>query len=88
MTYRFRVIFEPEEEGGYHAWCPSLRAHSFGETLDEAKTNIQEAIEVAVESLLAHGEEVPYDRIEKQVLLPIEIIGDPDNRSARMPQHV
>lgn len=87
MVYRFRVIFEPEEEGGYHAWCPSLRAHSFGETLDGAKTNIQEAIEVAVESLLAHGEEVPYDRIEQQVLLSVEVFEDPTTHAVRAHQY-
>lgn len=51
MDYQYRLIIEPEEEGGYHAWCPTLHAHSFGDTLDEARTNIQEAIECAIESL-------------------------------------
>jgi len=52
--HNYRVIFEPEEKGGYHAWCPTLRAHSFGDTLDDAKMNIQEAVECAIESLMSH----------------------------------
>lgn len=59
-TQNFRVIFEPEKEGGYHAYCPTLRGcHSYGETLDEAKKNIAEAIEAYLESLAKHGEEIP-----------------------------
>jgi len=71
--YNYRVIFEPEEKGGYHAWCPTLRAHSFGDTLDDAKINIQEAVECAIESLLSHNEYVPQDRLEKQILAPVQV---------------
>ncbi len=71
--YQYRVILEPEKEGGYHVWCPTLRAHSFGDTFDEAKTNIQEAIECAIESLLSHSEPVPQDRLEEQILAPVQV---------------
>jgi predicted RNase H-like HicB family nuclease len=43
----FEVIFEPEAEGGYHAFCPQLKGcHSFGEAMEEARRNIKEAIEL------------------------------------------
>lgn len=48
---RFEVIFEPEEEGGYHVFCPLLKGcHSYGETREEARKKIAEAIELWLES--------------------------------------
>lgn len=53
---RFEVIFEPEEEGGYHAFCPLLKGcHSYGATEDEARANIAEAIELWLESAAELG---------------------------------
>ena len=46
IVEQFEVLLEPEEEGGYHVWCPRLRGcHSEGETREEAIANIREAIE-------------------------------------------
>lgn len=43
---KFKVILEPEEEGGYSVHCPVLKGcHSQGETEEEALENIKEAIE-------------------------------------------
>lgn len=57
---RYTVILEEEAEGGFHAFCPALvGCHSQGESLDEAMANIREAIELYLESLLAHGEPIP-----------------------------
>lgn len=48
---RFEVVFEPEDSGGYHVSCPLLKgSHSFGETKNEARKNIAEAIELWLES--------------------------------------
>ena len=42
---RFPVVVFQEETGGFSVVCPSLPGcHSQGETLDEALTNIREAI--------------------------------------------
>jgi len=60
MDYHFTVLFEKEDEGGYHAFCPALKGcNTQGETLTEAMENINEAVELYVESLLEHGEPVP-----------------------------
>ena len=49
---RLRVILEPSEEGGYTALVPSLPGCiSEGETRDEVLQNIQEAIELYLESI-------------------------------------
>lgn len=60
IRQRFTVVIEASEEGGYHAWCPSLPGcHSQGDTVEEAKQNIVEAIQCHLESLLEEGKRLP-----------------------------
>lgn len=62
-TLSFSVIYEEDPEGGYVAFVPSLPGcHTQGETIEEAEKNIQEAIELYLESLEAHGEEIPQEK--------------------------
>jgi predicted RNase H-like HicB family nuclease len=57
-----QVILYPIEDGWWGVSCPGLPGcHSQGATRDEALTNIKEAIDAYLESLLAHGEPVPED---------------------------
>ena len=57
-----QVILMPDETGGYVVEVPSLPGcFSQGETVDEALANIREAIALHIESMIAHGEEVPED---------------------------
>ena len=45
-----KVVLEPSEEGGYTVYVPSLPGCiSEGETIEEALTNIKEAIELYLE---------------------------------------
>ncbi len=47
-----KVVLEPSEEGGYTIYVPSLPGCvSEGETIEEALSNIQEAIELYLEPL-------------------------------------
>ncbi len=47
---QLKVVFEPSDEGGYTVYVPSLPGCiSEGETLDEARENIREAIELYLE---------------------------------------
>ncbi|MBI2551846.1 type II toxin-antitoxin system HicB family antitoxin [Candidatus Uhrbacteria bacterium] len=74
LTYT--VLFEQAEEGGYVAYAPLLPGcHSQGETLEEVEVNIQEAIEAYLESLRAHGEEVPVERkiFHGSVTVPVAV---------------
>lgn len=60
-NYQFTVVIEPDE-GGYHAFAPSLPGcHTFGATIDEARANIAEAMELHVESMLKDGETIPIE---------------------------
>jgi predicted RNase H-like HicB family nuclease len=58
MTYQFTVVIEPDE-AGFHAYVPALPGcHTFGDTLDEARTNIVEAMELHIESTQADSEPI------------------------------
>jgi predicted RNase H-like HicB family nuclease len=57
---KYRVLIEPEEDGGYVAEVPTLPGClSQGATRQEALENVKEAIAVYLESLEAHGDPVP-----------------------------
>ena len=57
---KYRVFIEQDEDGVFVAEVPSLPGCiSQGATRTEALKNIQEAIEVYLESLKAHGDPVP-----------------------------
>lgn len=57
---KYDVIFEEAEEGGYTVYVPSLQGCiSEGDTFEEAKKNITEAITVYLESLAKDGNQIP-----------------------------
>ncbi len=59
---RHVILIPDRESGGYVVEVPSLPGcYSQGETQAEAIANIREAIDLHIESLIAHGEEVPDD---------------------------
>ena len=69
MSQSFTVILEAEATGGYHAFCPALKGcHSEGDTEEEAMTNIQEAVELYLESLRAHGDLIPREDVKVRSL--------------------
>jgi predicted RNase H-like HicB family nuclease len=62
LTYDFTIVIEPDTNG-FHAFVPSLQGcHSHGNTLEEARKNIAEAIELHVECLIEDGEEIPVEK--------------------------
>lgn len=61
-TYQFTVVIEPDEDA-FHAYVPALPGcHTFGDTIDEARLNIAEAINLHIEGMLADGEDIPVER--------------------------
>lgn len=59
----YSVIYEEAPEGGYVVRVPALPGcHTQGETIEEAEKNIREAIELYLESLKEHNEEIPRER--------------------------
>jgi predicted RNase H-like HicB family nuclease len=50
VTQTFTAVFEPAEEGGYVAFVEEVPgAISQGETLDEARENLKEALSLMLE---------------------------------------
>ena len=71
MARHFTVIFEKEEEGGYHVFCPTLPGcHTASDTIEEGVRNIREAIELYIESLVEDGLPVPEEDI---LIKPVEV---------------
>jgi predicted RNase H-like HicB family nuclease len=61
-TIIYRILLKKEPEGGYTATVPSLPGCiTYGESIEEATKMVQEAIELYLESLKAHNEEIPND---------------------------
>ncbi len=65
---RFTVVLEKDEDGIYVATVPALPGCiSDGHTVEEAMSNIKEAIRAFIEDMKADGETIPHD---------IDIIGN------------
>ena len=72
-TYSFQVVLEkdkwpdePDENAVWRAYIPALEhkgASSWGCTQKEALKNLQDAVDLLVESLLEHGEEHLFESI-------------------------
>jgi len=58
----YRTLLRKEPEGGYTVIVPSLPGCvTYGNTVDNAIAMAREAIELYIESLKEHGEEVPTE---------------------------
>lgn len=75
QQYRYTVIFEPAQEGGYVVTVPALPGCATqGETLEEARQMVKEAIQAYLESLQQDGEDIPIehgDPIKEQVAVTL-----------------
>lgn len=61
--YQYTVLFEPAEEGGYVATCPALPGLvTEGDTLEEARAMVRDAIGAYLESLRKDGLPPPPDK--------------------------
>lgn len=69
--HHYTVLFEPAEEGGYVATCPALPGLvTEGDTLEEARAMVQDAIRAYLESLSKDGIPAPPDK--KFALEPVK----------------
>jgi antitoxin HicB len=61
--HSYTVLFEPAEEGGYVVFCPALPGLvTEGDTYEEARERVKEAIEGYLESLQKDGQPIPADK--------------------------
>jgi predicted RNase H-like HicB family nuclease len=65
------LIFEPQDEGGYHVYAPDLPGlHTQGEDLEDAMANANEALALYVEGLREDGEPLERGIIRRTIPLP------------------
>lgn len=71
MKAEFTAIIEKAPEGGYWAVCPEIQgANGQGETVEEAKANLQLAIEMILEDRRAdYLRGLPDDAIQEKVMI-------------------
>lgn len=78
--YTFRVIIEPDEKNTFHGYVPALSGcHTWGESLEETKKNLKDAIKCYVESLKADKKPIPeeiglefFESISEKELKPVK----------------
>lgn len=69
----YRILLRKEPEGGYTVIVPSLPGCiTYGDTIDEAIKMAKEAIELYIESLKIHGEEIPTEEDTLEYTLTIK----------------
>ncbi len=57
---RYAVVYERASDGGYGAYIPDLPGCvALGETLEETRRLIREAVEMHLEAMRADGEPIP-----------------------------
>lgn len=67
-SFKFRVLVEQDEDGVFVAEVPALPGCiTQGSTRKEALANVQEAMELYIESLEAHGDPIPPAIMEEIV---------------------
>lgn len=71
-AYNYTVLLEKEPDGGYHAFCPTLKGcHSQGDSYEDAIANITEAIALYLESLHADGRPIPQEDL---IVKPLSVV--------------
>lgn len=73
-TYNFRIVVGPDGEC-WHAYCPALVRQggaTWGHTQQEALKNIQDVVQMVVESLMEHGEALPTEPPDQ-----VQVSGEP-----------
>ena len=69
----YRILLRKEPEGGYTVIVPTLPGCvTFGSDIEEAIKMAKEAIELYLESLRAHGEDIPTEEETLEYTLAVE----------------
>lgn len=67
-------MLRKEPEGGYTVMVPALPGCiTYGDTIEEAIDMAKEAIELYIESLKNHGEEMPSEEVTLEYNLMVEL---------------
>jgi predicted RNase H-like HicB family nuclease len=70
LDAQYVCMFSPEPEGGYTVTCPALpEVVTYGVTLEQARHNAKEAIELVLESYQEEGRTLPESDIDPRKAL-------------------
>jgi predicted RNase H-like HicB family nuclease len=70
----YQILLHAEPEGGYTVIAPALPGCiTYGENIPDAIAMAREAIDLYIESLIAHGEDVPTEEgtLEYKISVPV-----------------
>lgn len=75
----YRIIISADTQTGtgttvYTAQCPTLGVADDGDTIEQAIHNVRGAIEAYIEDLQLHGEEIPKDHPETDIVTTASIV--------------
>ena len=75
MDVAYRVVLEPEpDRSAYNVIVPAFpKAHTWGETVEEALAHAREVIELEIEDRTERGEPVPPSDVETLLLETITV---------------
>ena len=66
IIMKFKVLIQQDEDGRFNASCPELEGcYSFGNTIEEAKKNIREAIQLYLDDM--PEEEISSIRLKVEI---------------------
>ena len=70
----YRILLRKEPEGGFTVIVPTLPGCiTFGDTIEEAIEMAKEAIDLYIESLRAHGEDIPTEENTLEYSLTVTV---------------
>ena len=69
----FKILLKKEPEGGFTVTVPSLAGCiTYGNNIDDSIEKAKEAIELYIESLKAHNEEIPSEEDTLEYTLSVK----------------
>ena len=77
------TVIVKKEQGGYSSWCPELDVASQGDSVEEAKINLKEAVECHVETIVEQGDidllldmlGITKEQLKKKFIIPESFSG-------------
>jgi len=70
--YQYTAVFDPDGKGGYTVTVPALPGLvTDGDTFEEVKAMVEEAIVGYLESLRKHGEAIPVE--DSPLVVPVAV---------------
>lgn len=71
-TYGYTIVIDKDEDGKFLAICPSLQGcYSEGDTLEEAKELIEDAIKLHIQDRIENGEAVSEEVFSGMVKIAV-----------------